>query len=230
MSGEFVHLHNHSDYSLLDGAMKTRAMVAKAAADGQPALALTDHGNLFGAVEFYLECRKKGLRPILGMEAYVTRDRHDRSGKDAARNHHTVLLARNRRGWQNLIRLATAGFLEGFYYKPRIDKALLAAHSEGLVALSACLGGEPNSLLQTRRRGGRDARRGRVPGDLRAGELLSSRSRTMACRRRPRSAAWCPRSRARPACRSSPPTTATSSNASTSRRTTSCWRSRPARP
>lgn len=148
MSGTFVHLHNHSDYSLLDGAMKTRAMVAKAKADGQPALALTDHGNLFGAVEFYLECRKQGVKPILGMEAYVARDRHDRSGKDAARNHHTVLLARNARGWQNLIRLATAGFLEGFYYKPRIDKELLAAHSEGIIALSACLGGEPSSLLK----------------------------------------------------------------------------------
>ncbi len=154
----FVHLHNHSDYSLLDGAMKARAMVSKAKADGQPALALTDHGNLFGAVEFYLECRKQGIKPILGMEAYVTRDRHDRSGKDAARNHHTVLLAANATGWRNLIQLASAGFLEGFYYKPRIDKDLLAAHSDGIIALSACLGGEPNSLL----------RRGDVPGAIRA--------------------------------------------------------------
>jgi len=144
---QFVHLHNHSDYSLLDGAMKTRAMVQKAAADGQPALALTDHGNLFGAVEFYLECQKAGIKPILGMEAYVTRDRLDRSGKDAARSNHTVLLARNAAGWRNLIQLASAGYLEGFYYKPRIDKELLAAHSEGIVGLSACLAGEPNQKL-----------------------------------------------------------------------------------
>ena len=92
---QFVHLHNHSDYSLLDGAMKIKAMVAKAAACGMPALALTDHGNMFGAIEFYLACRKAGIKPILGMEAYVARDLHDRSGKDAARNHHTVLLVQN---------------------------------------------------------------------------------------------------------------------------------------
>ncbi|MBD3220542.1 DNA polymerase III subunit alpha [bacterium] len=144
---QFVHLHNHSDYSLLDGAMKTRDMVAKAAECGQPALALTDHGNMFGAVEFYLECRRAGIKPILGMEAYVTRDMHDRSGKEAARSNHTVLLVQNQTGWQNLVKLASEAYLEGFYYKPRIDKKLLADHAEGVIALSACLGGEPNAAL-----------------------------------------------------------------------------------
>ncbi|HOX26250.1 MAG TPA: DNA polymerase III subunit alpha [Candidatus Krumholzibacteria bacterium] len=144
---QFVHLHNHSDYSLLDGAMKTKAMVHKAVQCGQPALALTDHGNLFGAVEFYLACRKAGIKPILGMEAYVARDRLDRSGKDAAKSHHTVLLVQNAAGWRNLIRLASRAYLEGFYYKPRIDKTLLGDHCEGLIALSACLGGEPNNAL-----------------------------------------------------------------------------------
>jgi DNA polymerase-3 subunit alpha len=154
----FVHLHNHSDYSLLDGAMKTRVMAQRAAANGMPALALTDHGNLFGTVEFYQACRKAGIKPILGMEAYVTRDRHDRSSDRAKRNSHLILLARNATGWQNLIRLSSSGFLEGFYYKPRIDKELLARHSEGLIALSACMSGEPNRALS----------RDDVPGAIRA--------------------------------------------------------------
>ncbi len=155
---QFVHLHNHSDYSLLDGAMKTQAMVAKAAACGQPALALTDHGNMFGAVEFYLACKNAGIKPILGMEAYVTRDMHDRSGKDAAKSNHTVLLVQDQAGWRNLVKLASAAYLEGFYYKPRIDKKLLADHAEGVIALSACLGGEPNAALA----------RGDVKGAVRA--------------------------------------------------------------
>ena len=155
---QFVHLHNHSDYSLLDGAMKIKAMVQKAVACGQPALALTDHGNMFGSVEFYLECKKAGIKPILGMEAYVTRDMHDRSGKDAARNNHTVLLVENETGWHNLCKLASLSYMEGFYYKPRIDKKVLADYSEGVIAMSACLGGEPNSAL----------RRGDVQGAVRA--------------------------------------------------------------
>lgn len=148
MSAEtFVHLHNHSDYSLLDGAMKCRAMAEHAAQDGMPALALTDHGNLFGAVEFYRECREVGVKPILGLEAYVTRDMHDRDSDQAKRNSHLILLASNEAGWRNLMHLSSSAFLEGFYYKPRIDKELLAAHSEGLIALSACISGEPNRLL-----------------------------------------------------------------------------------
>jgi len=155
---QFVHLHNHSDYSLLDGAMKATDMVKKAVECGQPALALTDHGNMFGAVEFYLACKKAGIKPILGMEAYVTRDMHDRSGKDAAKSNHTVLLVQNETGWRNAMRLSSLSYLEGFYYKPRIDKKILADHSDGLIALSACLGGEPNSALM----------RGDIEGAIRA--------------------------------------------------------------
>jgi len=143
----FVHLHNHSDYSLLDGAMKTRVMAQRAAAFGQPALALTDHGNMFGAVEFYLNCRQEGIKPIIGTEAYVTQDHKDRRTRAGQRNNHLILLARNEAGWRNLLRLSSAGFLDGFYYKPRIDKELLDRHSEGLIGLSACLAGEPNSML-----------------------------------------------------------------------------------
>ncbi len=144
----FVHLHNHSDYSLLDGAMKTRDLVERAAADGMPAVALTDHGNMFGAVEFYLQCRKAGIKPIIGMEAYVVRDHTCRERTPENRPHHTVLLARNLTGWRNLIRLASLGYLEGFYGKPRIDKQQLDAYREGLIALSACLSGEPNRALR----------------------------------------------------------------------------------
>ena len=156
----FVHLHNHSDYSLLDGAMKTKAMAERAVALGMPALALTDHGNMFGAVEFYLACRKAGIKPILGMEAYVAPDHAERSDDPQRRPHHTVLLARDETGWRNLMKLSSLGYLEGFYYKPRIDKAQLDAHREGLVALSACLSGEPSRALK----------RGDVAGATRAAQ------------------------------------------------------------
>ena len=156
----FVHLHNHSDYSLLDGAMKTTAMAKRAAEYGMPALALTDHGNMFGAVEFYLACRKAKIKPILGMEAYVAPDHSERSDDPQRRPHHTVLLARDQQGWRNLMRLSSLGYLEGFYYKPRIDKRQLDAHREGLVALSACLSGEPSRSLK----------RGDVAGATRAAQ------------------------------------------------------------
>ena len=137
---DFVHLHNHSDYSLLDGASPISGMVERAAQLAMPALALTDHGSLFGAVEFYQEARKAGVKPILGMEAYVTRGRRQDKTRDSA--HHLVLLARDERGFRNLMRLSSLAFLEGFYYKPRVDHELLAAHAEGLLALSACPKGE----------------------------------------------------------------------------------------
>lgn len=144
----FVHLHNHSDYSLLDGAMKTKAMAQRAAEFGMPALALTDHGNMFGAVEFYLNCQKAGVKPIIGTEAYICDNHLDHTTVDKTkRNRHMVLLAKNETGWRNLLRLSTAGFLDGFYYKPRIDKELLARHSEGIIGLSACLSGGPSRML-----------------------------------------------------------------------------------
>ena len=138
---DFVHLHNHSDYSLLDGASPIAGMVARAAGMKMPALALTDHGAMFGAVEFYQEARKAGVKPIVGMEAYVTRgSRRDRQRGDTA--HHLVLLARDEEGFRNLMRLSSLAYLEGFYYKPRVDHEILAQYSRGLLALSACPKGE----------------------------------------------------------------------------------------
>ena len=142
---DFVHLHNHSDYSLLDGASPISGMVERAAALAMPALALTDHGSLFGAVEFYQAARKAGIKPIVGMEAYVTRGRRQDRTRDTA--HHLVLLARDERGFRNLMKLSSLAFLEGFYYKPRVDHELLAQHGEGLLALSACPKGEIGSAI-----------------------------------------------------------------------------------
>jgi len=151
---DFVHLHNHTTYSLLDGAQKIDEMCARAAADGQPALAITDHGNLFGAPSFSRKAAQHGIRPIIGIEAYVAPgSRHERQPRSVdglgKKNYfHLILLAENYSGYKNLIRLASAGYLEGFYYRPRIDKALLREHSEGLLCLSACLAGEVASLLR----------------------------------------------------------------------------------
>jgi DNA polymerase-3 subunit alpha len=134
----FTHLHLHTQYSLLDGAIRLDELFPKALALGMKQVAMTDHGNLFGALDFYEKARKHGVKPILGCETYVAEDRLDRSER---RSHHLVLLAKNLAGWKNLTYLNSMGFLEGFYYNPRIDRKLLREHSEGLVGLSACLGG-----------------------------------------------------------------------------------------
>jgi DNA polymerase-3 subunit alpha len=145
----FVHLHCHTHYSLLDGANRIDALVSKVKSSGMNALAITDHGNLYGALEFYNECRANDINPIIGYEAYVApKDRRDRGAtrmKEAS--FHLTLLAMNRVGFQNLVQLSTSAFLEGFYYKPRIDKELLAAHSEGIMCLSGCAAGELSFLL-----------------------------------------------------------------------------------
>ena len=139
---EFVHLHLHTDYSLLDGACGIPRLVERAARQRMPAVAVTDHGNLFGAIKFYEAAHAHGVKPILGCEVYITRgSRRDRTG-NGERTHHLVLLCETLEGYRNLVRLVTAGHLEGFYYKPRIDKELLAQNSRGLIALSACLQGE----------------------------------------------------------------------------------------
>ena len=138
---EFVHLHLHSHYSLLDGANKIEAVIQRASQLKMPALALTDHGNLFGAVQFHDTARKYGVNPIIGCEVYVAREgRKSKNGRSDQSNH-LVLLARNREGYQNLVKLVSLGFLEGFYYRPRIDLELLEKHSAGLIGLSACLKG-----------------------------------------------------------------------------------------
>ena len=145
----FVHLHCHTHYSLLDGANRIPDLVKKTKAAGMNALAITDHGNLYGAIEFYQKCQEVGINPILGYEAYIAPGH--RTHKDAARmkeaSYHLTLLAKNRTGFKNLIKLASKAFLEGFYYKPRIDKELLATHAKGLIALSSCLKGEVLSLI-----------------------------------------------------------------------------------
>ncbi len=151
----FVHLHCHTDYSLLDGACEISQLMDLAAEQGMPAVAMTDHGNLFGAVEFYNAAKKKDIRPVIGCEVYIAQQDH-RSRSDQ-RYHHLVLLCENQEGYRNLIRLASTAYLDGFYYKPRIDKDLLAAHSKGLIALSACLKGEINETLRAERY--EDARR-----------------------------------------------------------------------
>ncbi|NIO08409.1 MAG: PHP domain-containing protein, partial [Deltaproteobacteria bacterium] len=147
----FVHLHCHTQYSLLDGANKIHPLFERVKQLKQPALAMTDHGNMFGAVEFYMEAIKHGIKPILGCEIYVApTTRFERKGVDKGLkeyNHHLVLLAMNRDGYRNLCKLVTAGFTEGFYYKPRVDKDLLEEHNEGLIALSSCLRGEVASSL-----------------------------------------------------------------------------------
>ncbi|HSE93749.1 MAG TPA: DNA polymerase III subunit alpha [Methylomirabilota bacterium] len=147
---EFVHLHVHSEYSLLDGAAQLEKLVAKAKELKFPALALTDHGNLFGAVDFYLVAQKAGIKPIVGCELYVApRGRKERGSEDGGyegANHLTVLV-RNLAGYQNLIKLVSRAYLEGFYYKPRVDKELLAEHADGLLVLSGCLNSEVARLL-----------------------------------------------------------------------------------
>ncbi len=150
---DFVHLHLHSQYSLLDAATRVTDIVRQAHAFKMPAVALTDHGNLFGAIEFYKAARKAGVKPIIGCEVYVapaSRFEKNAKGIDEA-SYHMVLLARSEKGYRNLIKLVTAGYLEGFYYRPRIDKEILSAHAEGLIGLSACLGGEiPTNLAAGR--------------------------------------------------------------------------------
>jgi len=150
MPGSFVHLHCHSHYSLLDGANRIPELVKHVKQAGMNSVALTDHGNLYGAIEFYTECKSGGINPIIGYEAYVAPNKRTERG-DAKRRgdagFHLTLLAQNRTGFQNLIKMASAAYLEGYYYVPRIDKELLAAHSEGLICLSGCASSEFSEFI-----------------------------------------------------------------------------------
>jgi len=145
----FVHLHVHTHYSLLDGATRIEALIERAKQWNMPALAITDHGNLFGAVEFYLAARKAGVKPIIGCEAYLAHgDRRTKDATEGKESFHLLLLAMNRDGYQNLLRLASIGYTEGFYRKPRIDKEVLREFSNGLLCTSTCIGGEiPQAFL-----------------------------------------------------------------------------------
>ena len=142
----FIHLHCHTDYSLLDGACEITQMMQVVAEQKAPAIAMTDHGNLFGGVEFYNEAKAQGINPIIGCEMYVTQQPY--TVKSASnRYHHLVLLCENQEGYRNLIELVSTGYIDGFYQKPRVDKSLLARHSKGLICLSGCLRGDVQESL-----------------------------------------------------------------------------------
>jgi len=152
----FVHLHLHTQYSLLDGANKIKELLPRVAAAGMPACAMTDHGNMFGAVQFSQEAVRHGVQPIIGCEMYVApQSRFEKAGRiddyEAGGNYHLILLATNRDGYRHLCRLVSAGFQEGFHYKPRVDKELLRELNGGLIALSGCLRGEVAHSIMTDR-------------------------------------------------------------------------------
>jgi DNA polymerase-3 subunit alpha len=147
---QFVHLHLHTDYSLLDGAIQIKPLANRVEELGMAACAMTDHGNMFGAISFYNAMKYRGVKPIIGCETYIARgSRKDKAATGAGEkaNFHLILLAQNYEGYQNLVRLTSKAYTEGFYYKPRIDKELLAEHSKGLIGLSACMSGVPSALL-----------------------------------------------------------------------------------
>ncbi len=146
---DFVHLHTHTEYSLLDGLSSCTALAQYAAEQGMKALAITDHGVMYGVVDFYKACKAAGIKPIIGLEAYLARTTLSSRDRDDGKPYHIVLLAQNQAGYHNLLKLASIAQLEGFYYKPRIDKVVLERHSEGLIVLSACAQGEVLQMLFT---------------------------------------------------------------------------------
>lgn len=158
---EFIHLHNHSDYSLLDGAITVGKLVKKAIDLGMPAIALTDHGNMFGAIEFYQKARKAGITPIVGQEFYMAPgsrlSKEFVKDSNEEKSYHLLLLAKNEKGYKNLLKLSSIGYTEGFYYKPRIDMEMLVKHSEGLICGSACLAGQiPRHIMKGQLKEARD--------------------------------------------------------------------------
>lgn len=146
---DFVHLHLHTHYSLLDGTIRLDDLFQKAKEYQMPAIAMTDHGNIYGAVDFYQHAYRYGIKPIIGCELYVApKSRFEKSPQGAGENsRHLIVLVKNMQGYRNLMKLSTAGFLEGFYYRPRVDKDILRQHHEGLIGMSACLHGEIPDLL-----------------------------------------------------------------------------------
>src|SRR5205823_14943537 len=149
---DFVHLHLHTEYSLLDGACRIDELLDQAAKMNMRAIAVTEHGNMFSSVIFHDRARHHGIEPILGCEVYMAPgSRHTKSGNPGETANHLVLLAETDEGYHNLIKLVSAGYTEGFYYKPRIDKDLLARHAKGLIGLSSCLKGEVASEIRTGR-------------------------------------------------------------------------------
>ena len=153
---EFVHLHNHTEYSLLDGCARISGLVAKAKSEGARAVAITDHGNMYGAIKFYKECKAKGIKPIIGMEAYFCENMQEKTRE--SKRYHLILLAKNATGFQNLAKISSVGFVDGFYEKPRIDIGVLEKYKEGLICTSACIAGEiPKKLLERNYKGALEA-------------------------------------------------------------------------
>src|SRR5258705_11122809 len=154
MASEFVHLHVHTHYSLLDGACRVDKLIKRTKELGMDSIAITDHGCMYGVIEFFNECKKEGIKPILGMEAYMAPgDRRERStpgGNAGEAAFHLLLLAETIEGYKNLLKLSSISYREGFYYKPRIDKEVLREFSKGIIATSACLGGEVPSPFMKR--------------------------------------------------------------------------------
>ena len=139
---DFVHLHNHSEFSLLDGLSKIKDMVTRAKELGMSAIAITDHGNMYGAINFYKACVEEGIKPIIGAEIYVSqRTRHDKEAGVDSDSNHLILLAKDLQGYKNLMKIISVAGLEGYYYKPRTDLELLRQYHEGLICLSACING-----------------------------------------------------------------------------------------
>ena len=144
----FTHLHVHTEYSLLDGASRIEDLVSHAKELGMSSLAITDHGAMFGVIDFYKECKKQGIKPIIGCEVYTAaRKLTDKEADKDKYQGHLVLLAKDEKGYKNLIKLVSIGYIKGYYYKPRIDKEALRQHSEGIIALSACLAGNVQHAL-----------------------------------------------------------------------------------
>ena len=149
--GDFVHLHIHSEFSLLDGANRIKDLPVRAKELGMDSIAITDHGVMFGVIDFYKACKKEGVKPIIGCEVYVApRTRFDKEPGIDNHYYHLILLAKNNEGYKNLSKLVSLGFVDGYYYKPRIDHDILEQYSEGLICLSACLAGEVNQALLNR--------------------------------------------------------------------------------
>src|SRR5437016_3511590 len=146
MNKHFTHIHLHSEYSLLDGAISIEKLVEFGVQQKLKALAITDHGNIFGAVQFFQQAKKAGIKPILGMEAYLTEDVELKNAKK--KYYHLILLVQNEIGYKNLCKLISFSFQQGFYFKPRIDYDILKQHAEGLIVTSACLGGHIPQLLK----------------------------------------------------------------------------------
>ncbi len=156
MKKNFIHLHVHSEYSLLDGLLKINDLIQRAVEFEMPAVAITDHGNMYGVIEFYKQAKKAGIKPIIGCEVYQApqsrwNKKVNKETKESIYNHLT-LLVKDKKGSQNLMRLVSLGFLEGFYYKPRIDAELLRQYSEGLIALSGCWSSKIPSLIEQGKR------------------------------------------------------------------------------